>query len=201
MSSLIESLTGQLGPGMLGQISQALGTDRQTAGNASAAAITTLIGALSRNAAQPQGARALHDALAKDHDGSLLDNLAGFLGSGQTATGDSILGHVLGNRRPAVEAGLSRTTGLDMASTAKLLAMLAPVVLGALGKSQRQQGFDASALAGFLGQQRQHLERMQPQAMGILGSLLDTDGDGDFDIADAAKHGIGMLGKLFGPKQ
>lgn len=200
MSSLLESLTRQLGPNALGQIGQMLGTDQATAGAASATAISTLIGALSRNAAQPQGAQALHNALAKDHDGSVLDNLKGFLGGGETSPGDSILGHVLGGRRSRVEAGLSQATGIDAGSAGKLLAVLAPVVLGALGKAQRQQGLDAGALASFLGQQRQQLESGQPQAMGLIGSLLDADGDGDFDMSDAAKHGMGMLGKLFGRK-
>jgi len=34
--------------------------------------------------------------------------------------------------------------------------------------------------------------------MGILGKLLDSDGDGDVDLSDVAKRGAGLLGKFFG---
>ncbi len=30
-----------------------------------------------------------------------------------------------------------------------------------------------------------------------LAMLLDTDNDGDVDISDLAKHGMGLLGKFF----
>ena len=32
----------------------------------------------------------------------------------------------------------------------------------------------------------------------LVGAILDADGDGDFDMGDAAKHGLKALGKLFG---
>ena len=47
------------------------------------------------------------------------------------------------------------------------------------------------------GQEGRNLESRQPQAMGLLGAVLDADGDGDFDLGDAAKHGIKALGKFF----
>ncbi len=36
--------------------------------------------------------------------------------------------------------------------------------------------------------------------MGALGRLLDADGDGDVDAGDIARHGFGLLGRLFGGK-
>ena len=78
------------------------------------------------------------------------------------------------------------------------MAALAPILMGALGKQQRQQGFDASSLAGFLGGEQKEIERKQPGTGGILSSLLDKDGDGDVDIADLAKHGKGLLGRFLG---
>jgi hypothetical protein len=198
MASLLETLTQQLGGNAMQEITRQLGTDEGTARNATGAALSTLLGALSRNASQPSGAESLHRALAKDHDGSVLDNLQGFLGNAQAGPGEGILRHVLGSRRGRVERGLSQASGMDAGSVGKLLTMLAPVVLGALGKQQRQDHMDTGALAGLLGGERQEMERRQPQAAGMLGGLLDTDGDGDVDLSDMAKHGAGLLGKLFG---
>jgi hypothetical protein len=197
MSSLFEMLTQQLGGNTLKQISRQLGSDEETTGAATGAALTTLLGALSRNASNEDGARSLHRALEKDHDGSVLDNLGSFLGKPESGPGDGILRHVLGSRRRRVENGLSKSTGLDAGSVGKLLTILAPVVMGALGKTQRQQGLDVGALSGLLGQQRTEIERAEPKASGLMGMLLDTDGDGDVDLGDIAKHGAGLLGKFF----
>jgi hypothetical protein len=105
---ILEVLTRQLGGDALGQISRQLGTDEKTAGNATAAGVTALIGALSRNAGKAGGAAQLDHALAKDHDGSVLDNLTGFLGNPDTETGQGqaagqarLLGCVESPRRAA----------------------------------------------------------------------------------------------------
>jgi len=71
------------------------------------------------------------------------------------------------------------------------------MLMGALGKEQRQSNLDSSALAGLLGQERKTIEKKAPAA-GALSALLDTDGDGDVDLGDLAKTGLGTLGKLFG---
>lgn len=197
MASLLETLTRQLGGDTLSRIGQQIGTDERQTGAATGAALSTLIAALARNSAQGDGAQALHKALEKDHDGSILDNLGGLLGNPQAGPGEGILRHVLGNKRPRVEAGLAKTTGMDAGAMGKLMTMLAPVVMGALGKQQRQGNLDSASLSQFLGEQRQTLERQEPQATGLLGKLLDTDGDGDVDLGDLAKHGKGLLGKLF----
>lgn len=194
---ILKMLTEQLGGDAVGQISRQLGTDEKTAGDATAAGVTALIGALSRNAGNADGAAELDNALAKDHDGSVLDNLTGFLGNPDTGSGQGILRHVLGGQQSKIESGLSQTTGLDSAGAGKLLSMLAPVVMGALGKAKQQGQLDASGVSDLLGQERAEISRRDPQAMGMLDSLLDSDGDGDFDLGDAAKHGMGLLGKLF----
>jgi hypothetical protein len=79
----------------------------------------------------------------------------------------------------------------------KLMSMVAPMVMGALGKQRKQNGLAASEVAGLLGQERDALQKRQPQAMGALASLLDSDGDVDVDMGDIAKHGMGLIGKLF----
>ena len=200
MASIFDTLTQQLGGDTLKQISGMLGTDESTTSNATGAAVSVLLGALSRNASKPDGAQALTRALAKDHDGSVLDNLGSLLGNPDAGPGAGILAHVLGGKQGRVESGLSQATGLDTGSAGKLLAMLAPVVMGALGREQRQGKLDAGAVAGMLDRENRSMAQREPSSSGILGALLDTDGDGDVDLGDMAKHGAGLLGKLFGGK-
>ena len=198
-STLLDSLMGGLGGNGLDQIGKQIGADRETTGAATQAGLATLVGALARNAGSGQGAEALHRALAEDHDGSALDDLGGLIGDPARGNGVGILGHALGGKRGRVEAGLGQATGLDPAAAGSLLETLAPVVMAALGREQRKQGLDAAGLAGLLGGERRNIETATAAAGqgGLLGALLDTDGDGDFDIADAATQGARLLGNLF----
>jgi hypothetical protein len=189
--SLLDMLQQRLGGNAVQQISQQLGTDHVTTESAIAAALPMLVGALARNAQDPAQAGALSNALSRDHDGSVLDDVAGYLGRGGTGDGDGILGHVLGGQRQSVQNGLGHISGLDPAKAGMLLSLLAPLVMGALGKAQRDGKLDPGGLAGMLGAERQRAADAAPGVMGMLGKFLDRDGDGSImdDIG-------GMLGKL-----
>lgn len=198
MASLLDGILGQLGGGAVENLSRQLGTDPNQTKSGIAAALPVLLGALSRNTQSSGGASALSAALDRDHDGSILDDVAGFFAKGETSTGAGILKHVLGAKQSRVETGLSKSTGMNGQAAGQLLAMLAPMVLGALGKAKREKQMGATDLAGLLGQERQTLEQRAPRQMNVMNSLLDADGDGDVDFDDIAKQGGGLLGKLFG---
>jgi hypothetical protein len=188
--SLLDMLQQRLGGEAVNQISNKLGTDPASTRTAIAAALPMLVGALARNAQDPGKAGALANALGR-HDGSVLDDVAGYLGRGDTGDGDGILGHVLGGKKETVQTGLGQAAGLDPAKAGTLLAMLAPLVMGALGKAQREKGLDTGGLAGMLGSEQQRAAEAAPGVMGMLSSFLDRDHDGSVmdDIG-------GMLGKL-----
>ncbi len=193
--SVLNLLTQQLGGSAVTDISRQLGSNQKATENAMAAALPMLMGALARNASKPDGARALHDALSRDHDGSVLENLSGFLQKPDEQAGNGILRHVLGNKRNTVEAGVAKASGMDAGSVSKMMAMLAPLVMGTLGRTQRAGNMDATALAGVLANERKEVEKSNP-ALGGLSRLLDRDGDGDV-TDDIANLGKGLLGGLF----
>ncbi len=194
MSFITDMLMQQLSGNAVSQISQKLGVDQGVASQAIAMAAPLLMSALARNASNPQGAQALHQALSQDHDGGILDNVAGFLGGNpQAANGAGILGHVLGDQRSTVQNGLSQQTGLDANASGQLLEMLAPMVMGALGKTQQQQGLDVSGLVSMLGNHQQSAQSSSPDMMGMLSGLLDMNKDGS-PIDDIGR----IAGQFFG---
>jgi hypothetical protein len=176
---LVQILMNQLSGDSIQQISRQIGADEQTTSQAVRAAVPMLVTALANNASNPAGEQSLNRALQK-HDGGILDNLLGYLGSGgDTMDGGAILGHVLGTRRSPVENALSQKTGLDAGSIGKLLMMLAPVILGALGKAKRQNQLDPGDLGGYLNQQKQQAQNEAPGGMmDIITSMLDSNKDG-----------------------
>ena len=193
-TDLAGTLIGMLSNGELDKLGSQLGTDPASTQRAVSAAVPMLLSALGKNAASPQGAEELLGALSRDHDGSVLDNVGAALGSGSLSQdGAAILGHVLGNKQGTVAAGIGQATGLTAGTSSQLLAMLAPLVMGSLGKTQRESGLDASALASMLGGQRKQANA----GLGGLAGLLDMDGDGDI-TDDVVNLGSKLLGGLFG---
>jgi hypothetical protein len=190
--SILDTLQHRLGGDAVSRISTQLGTDPSTTQAAIAAALPMLVGALARNAQDPDKAGALASALGR-HDGSVLDDVLGHLGRGDLADGAGILGHVFGGRQETVQTGLGRAAGLDPSKAGMLLSILAPLVMGALGKAQREKGLDTGGLAGMLGKEQQRATDAAPGVMGMLTSLLDRDHDGS--VVDDIGGMLGRLGK------
>lgn len=178
MNIISEMITQRISGPIASQLSQRLGVSESTAQTAVQLAVPVILAALARNASKPQGAQELHQAVASDHDGSILDQLSSYLGNPQAANGSGILGHVLGGQRPAVENNLAQATGLDPNSAGSLLEMLAPMVMGAVGREQQQNGLDPNGLSEFLVQQQQAEVQTNPGLMGTLSSMLDSNRDG-----------------------
>ncbi len=194
MTSILDAVRQQLGPETIQQMSRTVGADPAATSNAVSLALPTLLGGLSRNAAQPQGAAALDNAL-NAHDGSILDNLGGLLGGGGGGVGGAILGHIFGGRRETVEQGVGRASGLDTAQVAQLMAMLAPIVMGVLGRMKQTKGLDANRLPDVLHESREQGEKEVPG----LGGLLDANNDGSI-ADDLLRMGSSALGGMFGRK-
>ena len=191
MSALLEILAGSLGRGAVDQISSKLGLNPTTTGRIVQAAIPLLVGALARNSSSDPGATALQSALSKDHDGSVLDDVLGFLGSSQQGPGAGILRHVLGDQRSDVQSSIGAAAGVDGAQAGQVLEMLAPLVMGALGKKTAQEGLDAGGLSQFLQGEAQAVQQPQPDLMGSLLGMLDQNKDGNV-VDDVGS----LLGKL-----
>lgn len=197
MSSIFDMLVNQLGGDTTQQMAGKIGADQNATSKALSAALPLLMTALAKNASSQQGAQSLHQALRKDHDGGILDDIGGFLGNTGAANGAGILKHVLGGKQPQVQQGISKASGLDANTVGSLLEMAAPLLMGALGKATAQQGLDANGLSQFLGGQQRELQS-NPQAsgvLGMLGNILDQDKDGSV-IDDVAR----LAGKLFGKR-
>lgn len=198
---LMDLLQGQLSGGMIDQLASNLGgADKQQTEAAANGIISTLMGALSKNASSPEGAGLLSAALDRDHDGSILDDVLGMVtGSSQASNpkmvnGAGILKHVLGGKQNNAIEMISKMSGLAGGQTGNLMAMLAPMVMGALGKTKKQQGLDPSGLTGLLSQTVQSASNSRSE-MSLISKFLDQDGDGSV-MDDLTGMGMNLLGRF-----
>ncbi|MCS4293438.1 hypothetical protein M2375_001655 [Comamonas sp. BIGb0152] len=197
-------------PMMLG----ALGNNAQSAGGASA-----LFEALQRDhAGAGAGAGAGPDlggllgsllggggggAQAGGLGGMLGSVLGGALGGGAAAGGPasapaaldgaSILGHIFGGQQDQATANLGQATGLG-SNAGNLLKMLAPLVMSFLAQRVMSGGLNSSQLGNALGEEKAQVQQQGGLGGGLLGSLLDQNGDGKLDVSDLMKIGGSLLG-------
>ena len=188
-------IQGAMGQQIVGSAAKQLGINESQAQTAVAAAVPFLLSALNKNA-QGGGAEGISNAL-NQHDGSILDNLSGFLGQGgNQQDGLGILGHVLGNKQQNVESAISKESGLNMGQVTQILVLVAPIVMGYLGKQKQTEGLDSNGIAGLLGGLVGGSNTTSNQGginLGGFEKLLDQDGDGQLGIGDA----MGLLGGFF----
>jgi hypothetical protein len=147
-------------------------------------------------AADPLRSAGLRQAIRVDHDGSVIDNLGAYLSgqmSGRATNGEGIVQHVLGDRRePAVQA-LSGKSGLDFGTIASLLPLLAPIVMGMLGKKERGGGLSLDNIGDALGRDTKRATDEQPDLGDLLGQVLGGGGSGQGGIGD-------LLGSILGKR-
>lgn len=186
----------------LNGISDHLGIDNQQAKVAISSAIPILVAALNKNA--KQGDVDNIDRALEKHDGSVLDNVQGFLSAGNFSDGVGILEHILGGNQSKVENAVSKSSGLDTGQTIKLLAMLAPIIMGFLGKQKNRGvlssgGGLSSILEGLVGGIPKANQGSKGEIdMNIIDVLLNNNEKNE----DGGLMDIGgkILGGLFGKK-
>lgn len=205
MADVMDSLLDALEPHQVDAMARRIGASPQQTGRAIEAALPLLLGQLARNGAQPGGAQSLQQALERDHvaaGGGLPGVLGNVLGGGRGARGrdamsdgGEILGHVFGSRQPRVTHGVGQAGGMNAQQSGQLLQMLAPLVMAALARMMQKRGGGVQGLGSVLGDETRALE--QRGGGGLLGAVLDRDGDGDVDLSDLLRNGQ-MLGGLLG---
>lgn len=196
--SLIDLITGNVGNQVAENSSKKFGIEKGQLIALAVVAAPLIIGALRKNAKKsPEEAEKINNALAKDHDGSVLDNPA----QASEKDGSSILDHIFGANRSDVEEKLSSQSGISMDKIGPVLASLAPVIMGYIGKQKASSnvssgggisdllggilnnaassksgtstsGFDLGAIASaVLGGNK---SKNSKEDKGILGGLLDN---------------------------
>jgi hypothetical protein len=199
-------LQGNLPDGLLDVLTQQLGgADKKQTQVAASGVINSMIGALNKNTNDPNGASALANALDRDHDGSILEDVIGMLGGKKQPQNTSMLNgagivkHVLGGKAGNIMDMVSKMSGLDKNQSGSLLTTLAPLIMGALGRQKKQSNMDAGGLSDFLTKTVQGHSSKNAQ-MGLVERLLDQDGDGSV-MDDIASIGMKTLGNLFNKRR
>ena len=188
--SLLDLITGNVGNQVATEAENKFGISKSQMIALAAVAAPLIISYLRNKSQDANEAEALNNALDRDHDGSILDNPSSALEREQE--GGSILDHIFGGQKATVENQLSQNTGISMDKIGPILAMLAPIIMGYIGKEKQANGVNAGGLGdllgGILGGAQQQTQQSNDPLSSILGSVL----------GGATQQSGGGLGDLLG---
>lgn len=195
VNGIMSIVRSSLGGDAIAEISDSLGEGLGKTAVAAGTALPMLISALSYQAGQDNG-EALRNALERDHDGEILRDVKSFVAAGDFSAGGDILGHVLGDRKSKTARAISNSTGMTAGNVDRLLDMLAPVVMGAVGKIKKARRLDSQNIADLLTNEETEIDRQLPGVISAVGVFLDTDKDGETELTDLMVRGRNLLTKF-----
>jgi hypothetical protein len=177
-TNLVSYVMQFLTPDMVGRIASALGLNRSDAQSGVTAAVPALLAAFSGLADKPGGAQSLVNTI-KQQSG-VVDNFASMIGGNNQASfierGSSLLTSLLGSHDSAsLASAVGRFAGLGQTRATSLLGMMAPLVMGLIGKQIGTRGIDVGSLTSLLASQRDQIAQTLPAGMG---QMLESAGIG-----------------------
>jgi hypothetical protein len=206
--NMMDMIMQAAGGSTVQQAGNQFGLSPEQSQQAIGALLPAISSAMKRNTASPQGLAGLMGALQNGQHEQYLDNPQVLTQNAQT-DGNAILGHLFGSKEVsrAVAGRASEQTGLDTSILKKMLPMVAMMAMGGLSKQTRgnqglqgilaqaamqqlmgggQQGAPAKGIGGLLGgllgggaRQARQQQQVHQQGLGMLGQMLDADGDGN----------------------
>ena len=96
---------------------------------------------LKNNASDPKQAEQIDSAIAKHSEANLED--ASIFDSTQ---GNKILGHIFGDKADSVTAEIAKKYNVDPTASKDVLAQMAPMIMGMLGKGKAGSSLDLKSL-------------------------------------------------------
>lgn len=203
--NLLDMIMQAQGGAAAQQAGQTLGLDQSQTQAAIAALLPAISSGLKQNAQSPQGLAGLLGALQKGSHNQYIEQPE-TLGRPETVEdGNAILGHLFGSKEVsrAVAGRAAEQTGMSSDILKKMLPLVATMAMGSLSKqtqapdmkSQLAQlamqqmmggGAKSGGLGGMLGgllgggarKQQAQAQQSHHQGLGMLGKMLDADGDG-----------------------
>ena len=165
----------QVGTGEnLTALSSSLGGDEKNVQSALGLALPMLMGSMAKTAAKPGGADLITSMIGQTGGGAT-DNMASYLSTPAPSGGTDIVSQLLGSQMGAIQNTISQKTGLPPAIVGTLLAVVTPMVLGAVKNMFTDKKMDSAGLTSLLGDQAKVAMQSSPDAAALADQFLGAE--------------------------
>jgi outer membrane protein OmpA-like peptidoglycan-associated protein len=177
--NFIDAIQDQLKPDVVQDLGKSVGADTVSTGKALTAAIPAVATGFVNQGSSEGGAGRLLSMLG-DHGmgqfSSARELLHGGVSADMAQRGQGLMGSLFGDKSGGVTDMIGKFAGIGGGSSSKLMALVAPIALGVLGKHARDNNLDAGGLSRLLGGQRDLISRAMPSGLSGLTGLLGMGG-------------------------
>jgi outer membrane protein OmpA-like peptidoglycan-associated protein len=184
MASLIEIATRYISHELTGAAASHLGENENAVSKGLGGLVPVILAGLAGKAKDDGAFGSIFGKLTDPVATGSLDRLKDLIGGGNLAHNDprdlagGLIGQLFGDKMPAILAALAAFAGLKQGSASSLLGIAGPLVMGALGRTARDENLSQGALQQRLISERDDIARAVP---GPLASILGI-------VAPAAAH-------------
>ena len=178
--NLLKLLQDQMGSSVVDQASKFLGESSTNTSSGIGALLPSILGGLMSKGNTESGASGILDMITKgNHDGGVLENLGNVFSGGSSTSNFMNAGSLLtsslfgGSKLGSVLDVVTKATGMRRSSSSSLMNLLAPIVMGMIGKQVKSGGLNASGLMNMLMGQKDHVAAALPAGMGSALGFAD----------------------------
>jgi OmpA-OmpF porin, OOP family len=174
--NLLDMAKGYLTNELVSKASGALGESEGGISKIISAAVPSLIGSIADKASTTDGAHAVAKMAADQHNSGLLGSLGNFFGGDDSSNnmqsgGGSIISSLLGGQGNMLTSLISNFAGVKSNSVGSILSMVAPAILGMIGKHSAENNVSASGLGSLMAGQKDLAMKALPGGFS-LSSLM-----------------------------
>lgn len=170
-------LMKQVGTGEgLTALSSTVGGDEQKVQSALGLALPMVMGSLAQTAARPGGADQLTSMIGQMGGGVAADSPASYLAATSAAPGGTdLVGSILGSQMGTIQNAIAQKTGLPPAVVGTLLAVVTPMILGAVKNRFTDKQMDPGSLSTLLGDEAKTAMQSSPDAAALATQYLEAE--------------------------
>jgi OmpA-OmpF porin, OOP family len=179
--NLLDTIKSQIGSDIIQKAADFMGEESSVTKKALEIALPSLLGGMINQAKEPIASTALLSKITEGgHDGSIFETFGNLLGGGSATqglldSGESIVNVLFGNKTSSIVDWIAAFTGIKTGSASGLMNMVAPLVMGAIGKQVVGENMGLSGLTNLLNGQSSIVQKALPAGLAsVLGLKTDT---------------------------
>lgn len=202
MATILGTLSELITPETIAQIGKAIGVNESIVAKGVAVAGPTVLGSLAQTAGTTEGAAALMKMIPQETgvtSEAMLSSLLTSLAKGGASA--DVMNKTLGPGVNAIASTLSRTAGFNIRP---ILATLAPLIMGLVGKAVKTDKLDATGLSRMLAHEATTFmgDPANTEVVGAVQGALQAGGEAaalrkTFDDVDWMKVRMAPLAALY----
>jgi OmpA-OmpF porin, OOP family len=179
--NLLDTIKRQIGSEIIQKAADFMDEESGVTKKALEIALPSLLGGMMNQVKEPNSATSLLSKITEGgHDGSIFETFGNLLGGGSATqglldSGESIVNGLFGNKTSSIVDWIAAFTGIKTGSASGLMNLVAPLVMGAIGKNVVGENMGLSGLTSLLNSQSSIVQNALPAGLAsVLGLKMDS---------------------------